>query len=91
MAEASREFIGGYPFFLPVNPINYGHLSILSSAEALAAALYIAGFKEQAERLLDVFKWGPNFFTLNKDALEDYSSAHDQKQILEVEDAYFKH
>jgi len=35
LAEASREFIGGYPFFLPVNPINYGHLSILSSAEAL--------------------------------------------------------
>jgi len=28
--------------------------------DPLAAALYIAGFKEQAEEALSVFKWGPS-------------------------------
>lgn len=78
------------PLLLPANPTNYGHISILSSAEALAAALYIAGCKEQAENLLSTFKWGPNFFILNKNPLDDYSSARSQEQILEIEKAYFE-
>ena len=63
---------------------------MLSSAEALAAGLYIAGFKDQAKKLLYVFKWGPNFFILNEDALEEYSSAHSREEILKVEHAYFQ-
>lgn len=77
------------PLLLPANPINYGHVSMLSSAEALAAALYIADFKEQAKELLSVFKWGETFFDLNKDALDEYSSAKSQSHILEAERDYF--
>ncbi|MEM4297133.1 MAG: DUF367 family protein [Nitrososphaerota archaeon] len=78
------------PLLLPANPINYGHVALLSSAEALAAALYIAGYKEEARRLLDVFKWGQTFFELNHRALEEYSSARSQDEILEIEKAYFR-
>lgn len=79
------------PLLLPANPINYGHISILSTVEAFAAALYITGFRDQGENLLRLFKWGPNFITLNKDVLNDYSSALDQRKILEFEDIYFMH
>jgi pre-rRNA-processing protein TSR3 len=77
------------PLLLPVNPINYGRISMLSSAEALAATLYIAGFKEQAKALLKRFKWGQNFLLLNGNALTEYSDAQDQDQILEIECAYY--
>jgi pre-rRNA-processing protein TSR3 len=77
------------PHLLPSNPINYGRLSMLSSVEALAAALFIAGYKQEAERILNIFKWGPNFLILNENALKDYSSACDQEQILQTEKDYF--
>jgi len=78
------------PLLLPANPTNYARVSILSSAEALAAALYIAGWRNQANDLLNAFKWGPNFFILNRDALEDYASAQTEAQILEIEKTYFE-
>ena len=44
------------PFLVAVNPTNFGHPYQLSSAEALAAALYIIGYKEQAEKIMGIFK-----------------------------------
>ncbi len=78
------------PLFLASNPINYGKLGMLSSAEAIAAALYIAGHKEHAQRILSVFKWGGTFLTLNHDPLEDYEAAETPEDVLRIEKEYFK-
>ena len=53
------------PEVIPVNPVNSGKVGKLTTAEALAAGLMIAGFKEDAAELMAVFKWGPSFLRLN--------------------------
>ena len=63
------------PFLIAANPTNFGKPQRLSSAEALAAALYILGEKEQSERIMGRFKWGPSFIDANRTWLEEYSAA----------------
>lgn len=58
------------PKLIAVNPINFGNPYILSTVEALAASLYILGFKDQAEELLSIFKWGHHFLKVNEKLLE---------------------
>jgi len=77
------------PFLMPVNPVNYGHALKLSTLEALAAAVYIVGNKEQAGRMLNIYKWAPHFLEMNKEPLEDYASAKDSKQVVELQARYF--
>lgn len=77
------------PLLLPGNPVSYGRISRLSSAEALAASLIITGLSKYGRKLLEIFKWGATFLTLNRDPLTDYSQAKDQNEILELERAYF--
>lgn len=76
------------PTLWAANPIHYGYPSILSSAEALAAALYITGHRSQATRTLSIFKWGPTFFTLNKSVLDDYYECGCVEEVLKVERDY---
>jgi pre-rRNA-processing protein TSR3 len=73
------------PFLIAVNPTNYGKPTKLSTVEALAAALYITGFKKEAERLLSLFKWGVHFINLNLELLESYSQARDSFEIVELQ------
>ncbi|MEM3672850.1 MAG: DUF367 family protein [Candidatus Bathyarchaeia archaeon] len=73
------------PYLIAGNPVNFGKPTKLSTAEALAAALYIAGFKEEACKLLSVFKWGHTFLELNKERLESYSKANDSKAMIELQ------
>lgn len=77
------------PTLLAANPVNYAKPCKLSSMEALAAALYITGFKLQARRLLMIFKWGETFLTLNQDPLESYSSAATDSEMLAAQAQYF--
>ncbi|MEM3436986.1 MAG: DUF367 family protein [Nitrososphaerales archaeon] len=77
------------PLLIATNPINYGKISMLSSAEALASALYIADYIEESKKLISVFKWGPNFLELNKNLLEEYRLSKSPEDILNIEKEYF--
>lgn len=73
------------PILIAGNPVNFGKPTKLTTAEALAAALYIAGFKEQAEKLLSIFKWGHTFLEINSKMLEDYANAQNSSEIVELQ------
>jgi len=72
------------PYLIAVNPTNYGKPFMLSTVEALSAALYIFGNEEQAKQLLSKFKWGLGFLKLNKMPLEDYKEAKNSEEVIEV-------
>lgn len=77
------------PALLAGNPVNYAKMDILSTSEAISAALYITGYKEQAWEVMNKFKWGHTFIELNFNILEDYSNTTEQQRILEIEKEYF--
>lgn len=72
------------PVLIAGNPTNYAKATKLSTAEALAGALYIAGFKEEAKNLLSIFTWGHTFFELNATLLEAYAAAKDSTEVIGV-------
>jgi pre-rRNA-processing protein TSR3 len=74
------------PFMLAANPTNFGKAQRLSSAEALAASLYIIGEREQAKRLMSLFKWGPVFLDINRERLEEYASAATSAEVVAAQD-----
>jgi pre-rRNA-processing protein TSR3 len=73
------------PILVAGNPVNFGKLTKLTTAEALAAALYIAGFRDQANELLSVFKWGHTFLEMNYERLERYANAKDSTDVVELQ------
>ncbi|MBE0526157.1 MAG: DUF367 family protein [Candidatus Thorarchaeota archaeon] len=73
------------PYLLAANPINTYKPIKLSTAEAIASALYIAGFKEEAEETMSVFKWGPSFITLNQELLDAYAECGSSTEVVQVQ------
>lgn len=73
------------PFLVAGNPVNYGAGTKLSTVEALAAALYIVGFTEEANKLLSIFKWGHTFLDLNQERLESYSKAKNSTEVVKMQ------
>ena len=69
------------PLLFAANSVNYGRPMKLNTAEAIAATLYITGCKEDAHSLLSSFGYGPEFFRLNYDALEAYSSCNSAAEV----------
>ena len=76
------------PFVVAANPVNYGKALKLSTIEAFAAALYILDYKEKAEKIMKLYKWGKTFLTLNKEPLEDYRKAKTSREIIEAMNQY---
>ncbi|MGC8565119.1 MAG: DUF367 family protein [Thermoplasmata archaeon] len=72
------------PFLIPGNPVNFGHPGMLSTAEALAAALYIMGEEDQALQIMGKFSWGHTFIETNIELLRSYKNANKEK-IMEIE------
>jgi len=73
------------PILIAGNPVNFGKPTRLTTVEALAAALYIAGLREEASQLLSIFKWGHTFIELNQEKLENYAKAKDSTEIIKLQ------
>ncbi len=78
------------PFLVAANPNNYGVPSKLSTLEALGAALYILGKKEQSENILSLVSWGAEFQKINQDYLDSYSSAKSSKEVVKKQSKFMK-
>jgi pre-rRNA-processing protein TSR3 len=76
------------PLLFAANPVNWGKPQRLTSAEALGAALYIMGFKEEAEGVLEKFSWGEQFLILNKEPLERYAQAGTSAGVVAIQQDY---
>ena len=73
------------PILIAGNPTNYAKATKLSTVEAIAGALYIAGFREEAKKVLSIFVWGHTFLELNHALLENYASAKDSTEIIKMQ------
>lgn len=78
------------PFLIAANPINYGKPCQLSCVEALAAAMYITGYKNMARSYLSKFSWGHAFLELNEELLDGYAGCSDSAAIIQVQDDFLK-
>ena len=78
------------PYLIAANPINTYKPIKLSTAEAIAAALYILGDIDAAENILSVFKWGHSFITLNREWLDSYALCANSSEIVEIQTEIMK-
>jgi pre-rRNA-processing protein TSR3 len=76
------------PILIAGNPTNYAKATKLSTVEAIAGALHIAGFRDEAEKVLSIFVWGHTFLELNHALLENYASAKDSTEIIEMQRSF---
>lgn len=76
------------PFLVAANPVNFGKPCMLSSVEALAAALYILGEEQQAHDILGKVSWGIRFLEVNKEPLELYAAAKDSTDVVRIQQMY---
>ncbi len=77
------------PLLVPANPVNFGKPGKLSSVEAIAAALYICGFRSASTLVLSKFNWGMQFLKVNMEPLEEYSSCSSQEDMMRAESLFF--
>jgi pre-rRNA-processing protein TSR3 len=73
------------PYLIAGNPVNFGKPTKLSTVEALAAALYITRFEEEAAQLLSIFKWGHTFIETNQEKLEKYANAENSTDVVKLQ------
>lgn len=78
------------PFLIATNPVNYGKPCILSTVEAIAATLYINRFKQEAQEMLQGFKWGHTFLELNHELLEAYSEVDTSEEVVEIQNNFLE-
>ena len=96
--DESLDMVGGMtklegrilPFLLAANPVSWGKVGRLTSAEAIGASLAILGRWEEASMVLDQFKFGPQFIELNEVPLDAYSAAESRYRIEELQYEFFE-
>ena len=76
------------PILYAANTVNYGKISKLNTAEAIAASLYITGYKEEALAILEPFSYGLEFIRLNEHALELYCTCKDTYEIDTMQESF---
>jgi pre-rRNA-processing protein TSR3 len=76
------------PFLVAANPVNFGRPCILSSVEALAAALWILGEEQQARDILAKVSWGIRFLEVNAEPLSLYVTAKDSAEVVKMQDLF---
>lgn len=76
------------PWLVAANPVNFGRPCKLSCAEALAAALYICGWRDEAIDLMSRFKWGHSFFSTNEELLDRYSQCETAADVIRVQNEW---
>lgn len=76
------------PFLVAANPVNYGKPFVLSTAEAIGAALAIVGELRQARDVLSAVPFGDLFLQLNKNPLEDYARCATSGEVVQAQMAY---
>ena len=86
-----KKFVGvsrKLPPLLAGNPVNYSKIGKLTTAEAIAGALYIMEYSDLANSVIGKFKWGHTFFDLNQHLLQDYSQAKTADDISNISKEY---
>lgn len=78
------------PFLVAANPVNYGRPMKLNCAEALAATLYVCGFRDEARRVLSVFTWGDGFFDVNAELLERYAACRTGAEVVAAQNDFLQ-
>lgn len=86
-----KRFVGlsrKLPPLLAGNPVNYSKVGKLTTAEAIAGALYVMDYKDLADSVLGKFKWGHTFFDLNQYLLQDYLGAKTTEDVVKISQEY---
>jgi pre-rRNA-processing protein TSR3 len=78
------------PYLVAANSVNYGKPYKLNCAEAYAAALYITGFNEEANYILDKFSWGPSFIKINREILDLYAKCENSSQVVNTQNSWIE-
>jgi len=73
------------PFLVAGNPVKQDQPMTLSTAEAVAAALYIIGHMPEAISILSAFRWGYHFMEINKRLLDEYSACSSSSDVVSVQ------
>ena len=76
------------PFLVAANPVNFGKPFVLSSIEALAAALFIVGERDQASVVLSKVSWGIRFLEVNREPLDLYANARDSTEVIGIQELF---
>lgn len=76
------------PLIYAANTVNYGKAWKMNTAEALAAALYIVGYAQDAATLMASFSYGPEFLRMNSALLEAYEQCKTEREVQNVSTRY---